>query len=1077
MKMRRSLALNLCLFAVAAARLAVAAAPVLTASPSAVDFQYSAGEPQPAPVNVTVTASDGSTPVLSVSVTPAANTPATLFPVPPVEGDMIPVGFDPNTLNTLLANPGIYTATLTINAAGFASLAVPLTFSVGGTLSILPSPASLTFNVPGTATQTVQLTGNGGTEISFSLATGTSSGGNWLSATYSGAYTPATLTVTANSANLAAGTYQGSITVTPTSGASLGPVLIPVTMQIGTNTLGTGANSLTFAYNVGGTTPPSQTLQLTSTLSKDTFTAQAFSTGNWLLANGVTTVVSGALPASLNITVNPTGLSPGTYLGTISVTDGDGSKDVVTATLIVSGISIVANPTSLTFAAQVGEAAPPAQTVAVNGAANASYTVTVNGSFISVSSMGGPAPAQLTVSVNPTGLAAGSYSGTVVIDLDTHVQSITVALTVSANAVLIPNTGGYVFSYFSGSAPPSPVTLNVGVSSGGAQTFSFAPGMPSWLQISGGSNLTTPAALTVSVFPQTLPTGTYLADIILTPTAAGGVPVVVPVLVLVTGATAVVPNVTSLSFSGTAGGTALNQTVEVSASSATAFTASTSTVDGANWLSVSPTSGTANIGNLPLTVTANPANLAAGNYQGTVTLTTTAGVQSQISVAFTVATSAVPFTVTPSTLAFTYTLGGTLPAAQNLQVSGAQSFSVSEVTGSGGAWLSVTPTSGTGNAVLTASVNPAGLAAGTYSGTISVTPTGAAAQTVAVTLTVAQVSTLAASPNPLAFAYVVPNPNPAAQSLTVTSSGQAVNFTATASSSGWLSVTPASGTTPATLSVSVNPTNLGAGNYTGSIALSGTGGTLQLTVNVTLMVTAPLPSINHIANSASYLTGAIAPGEIVTIFGAALGPVVGVGATIDSKGYIETRLANVQVTFNNYPAPILYASAGQINAIVPYEVAGASNVSVESVFGSARSNSLNVQVVQSAPGIFSANATGQGGGAILDVNYHLVSASNPVSAGSVIQVFATGQGQTSPAGVDGLIEPSSLPLPGLLLAAGATIDGLPANIQYIGAAPGLVAGALQVNIYVPAGVTSGAAPLFLSIGGNSSQTGITVAIQ
>ena len=139
---------------------------------------------------------------------------------------------------------------------------------------------------------------------------------------------------------------------------------------------------------------------------------------------------------------------------------------------------------------------------------------------------------------------------------------------------------------------------------------------------------------------------------------------------------------------------------------------------------------------------------------------------------------------------------------------------------------------------------------------------------------------------------------------------------------------------------------------------------------------------------------------------------------------------------------------------------------------------MTLPVVSSAPGIFSADATGQGPGAILDVNYNLVSASNPVSAGSAIQIFATGQGQTSPGGVDGLIEPLSLPLPAPLLAVGVIIGGVPADILYVGAAPGLVAGALQVNALVPKGVAPGAAPLFVSFGGiSNSQTGITLAIK
>jgi uncharacterized protein (TIGR03437 family) len=242
-------------------------------------------------------------------------------------------------------------------------------------------------------------------------------------------------------------------------------------------------------------------------------------------------------------------------------------------------------------------------------------------------------------------------------------------------------------------------------------------------------------------------------------------------------------------------------------------------------------------------------------------------------------------------------------------------------------------------------------------------------------------------------------------------------------------------------------------------------------------VVTPLPVIGGVVNAASYLPGGISPGELVTIFGTSLGPATGVGATV-SKGFIATSLANVTVTFNGYPGPILYASAGQINAIVPYELAGASNASVQAIFGSTRSNSVTLPVVSSAPGIFSADATGQGPGAILDVNYNLVSASNPVSAGSAIQIFATGQGQTSPGGVDGLIEPLSLPLPAPLLAVGVIIGGVPADILYVGAAPGLVAGALQVNALVPKGVAPGAAPLFVSFGGiSNSQTGITLAIK
>ena len=599
-------------------------------------------------MNVTVTASDGTSPALKVTVTPAAGIAATLFPQPPVIGDVIPVGFDSNTLTQLLSSPGIYTASLTVTAAGFAPLTIPLTFNVGGTLSIFPSPTSLAFNVPsGPTVQTIELLGSSGAAVSFSLVSGTSGGGNWLSTTASASYTPATLTVTINPLNVPGGTYQGSITITPSSGATLP---IPVTLQVGANTLAASPASLAFAYTVGGTTPPLQVLQLSGPLSNDTYVAQATSTGNWLLVNGVTTKISGPLPASLNVTVNPAGLLPGTYPGTITATDADGGTQTVAVTLVVSGISNVANPASLVFVAQAGEPAPAAQTVVVNGFANATYTATVTatGTWLSVSSTGGTAPAQLTVTASPVGLPAGTYSGSVLINLDTHIQDIQVTLIVSASPVLTAYPGGLIFAYFGGSAPPTPVPLNVNVSSGPFQSFTVASGVPAWLKIgSGGSSLATPASLTITLAPQTLPTGTYLADIILTPAGAGGVPVVAPVLLLVSDATAVVPNLTSLTFSAAAGGAPQSKTVEVTASPATTFTASASTTSGGSWLSVSPTSASANAGNKPLTITADATSLGAGTYQGFVTLTTAGGVVTTISVTFTVAGGSGPVTISP----------------------------------------------------------------------------------------------------------------------------------------------------------------------------------------------------------------------------------------------------------------------------------------------------------------------------------------------------------------------------------------------------------------------------------------------
>jgi len=1047
--------------------LVLASAPVaaqtLLATPAGVVFTYNAGQKAPEPVTVAITTSSGSTPSFTASLASTSGTPATLFALTP-NGFTMQVGIEVATLDSLLNSPGTYTATITVTASGFSNLTIPVTLTLGGQLTVQASPAALTFNLPSAQTsQSVSLTGTTVTQVPFTFTIATTTGGDWLSATASATATPATLTVTVSPGSLTPGTYNGTITVN-------GSLNIPVTFELAANTLTASPSSFAFSFTAGGTIPGADVLMLSSSLTPNTFTAQASSTGNWLLVNGVTSVVAGALPANLNVTVNPTGLAAGNYQGSIAVTSGDGSVQNVTVTLVVNGLSSIANPTSLVFVAQAGEASPVAQFVLVNQAPNVTYTATVlsGASWLSVSPSSGSLPAQLTVTVNSTALAAGTYSGTIQVSLNSsHSQTIEVSLTVSANPVLLTNSGTLVFDYFSGNGAPPAVTLNITVSSGSQQAYALAAGLPPWLQASVVSNeFNTPSSLDVAVVPESLSNGLYLADIILTPAAQGGVQIVVPVLLTVSGATPLITSVTSLTFSALAGGSPQSQVFQASASVSTSFIAAANTTSGGDWLSVSPASGTAGMTGTPLTVTANAASLAVGTYQGTITLTTGSGVVTQVAVTFNVGNGAL--SVSPSTLAFAYSQGGALPATQTVQVSSSQSFTASASASSGGTWLSVSPGSGTGNASLTVTANPAGLAAGTYNGNITVTPATGAAQTVTVTLTVT--GTLAVTPNSLAFSYVSGNPSPAPQTVGLSASS-AVAFTVTASSSGWLSVTPLSGTTPATLTVSVNTTDLGAGAYTGTIVVNG-----QITITVSLSVTSPLPFINAVVNAASYLGGGIAPGEIVTVFGTFLGPSIGQGATV-SNGFIGSSLANVQVTFNGYPGPLLYVSATQVNTIVPYELAGASNALVEVIFGKASSNAVLLPVVSSAPGIFSASATGTGPGAILDKNNNLVTASNPVSPGAVVQIFATGQGQTNPPGIDGLIEPLVGPWPSPKLAPGVMIGNLPANTTYVGAAPGLVAGALQINAVIPDGVASGAVPVIVFIGPNGSQAGITVSVQ
>jgi uncharacterized protein (TIGR03437 family) len=132
-------------------------------------------------------------------------------------------------------------------------------------------------------------------------------------------------------------------------------------------------------------------------------------------------------------------------------------------------------------------------------------------------------------------------------------------------------------------------------------------------------------------------------------------------------------------------------------------------------------------------------------------------------------------------------------------------------------------------------------------------------------------------------------------------------------------------------------------------------------------------------------------------------------------------------------------------------------------------------VADSAPALFTADGSGNGPGAILNENGSLNSASNPAARGSVVVLYRTGAGQTDPAGVDGLLVVEALPQP--MLPISVPIDGQAAQVLYASAAPGLVAGIVQVNIRVPAGIRSGAVPVMLHVGDGISQPGVTLSRQ
>jgi uncharacterized protein (TIGR03437 family) len=272
---------------------------------------------------------------------------------------------------------------------------------------------------------------------------------------------------------------------------------------------------------------------------------------------------------------------------------------------------------------------------------------------------------------------------------------------------------------------------------------------------------------------------------------------------------------------------------------------------------------------------------------------------------------------------------------------------------------------------------------------------------------------------------------------------------------------------------------LGSGNYTGAVVVSSPnipGGNQTIAVN--LAVSGPTaPAITSVVNGASFLSGPVSPGELISIFGSNLGPTTGILFTPDN-GHIDTTLGDTVLTFNNVSAPLIYVSATQINAIVPYSVASFTVVQVTVTHGGVLSGSTMLAVTDTAPGIFSANQTGNGQGAILNSNLSANRESNPAPKGSVVSIYATGEGLLTPQPATGTISGPSLPLPKPLANVSVTIGGQPATISYAGEAPSLVSGVIQVNATVPNNISPGDQLVTLTIGNNTNrQQAITVAVQ
>ena len=274
-----------------------------------------------------------------------------------------------------------------------------------------------------------------------------------------------------------------------------------------------------------------------------------------------------------------------------------------------------------------------------------------------------------------------------------------------------------------------------------------------------------------------------------------------------------------------------------------------------------------------------------------------------------------------------------------------------------------------------------------------------------------------------------------------------------------------------------NPVGLALDNL-GDVWVADAGNNRVRMLSATQTVVTPPQLINvTLASSASLLPGPLAPGEIFSIFsgvGQSMGPDTAVTGAFDASGTLATMLGTVQVLFNSTPAPLYYVQSNQINAQVPYEMAGLVAAQLQIAYQGAVVAQMQVSLADASPALFTLS-NGTGNAVVVNQDGSINSDQNPAPRGSIVVLYATGGGQTLPAGVTG--QAAVAPYPEPLLPVSLTMADIPASILFAGEAPGFV-GLLQINAQVPSGfVPTGDLPLVLSVGPYQSPSGVTIAVE
>ena len=461
----------------------------------------------------------------------------------------------------------------------------------------------------------------------------------------------------------------------------------------------------------------------------------------------------------------------------------------------------------------------------------------------------------------------------------------------------------------------------------------------------------------------------------------------------------------------------------------------------------------------------------------------------------------------PQTIIVIAQMGTAVPDSVNLYVApnGSQDSAAfttnsllagSVTTESGGSWLSVAM-EGNGSFLFSKpyrifAKHLPGMAEGTYGGTYSTSNSAFAADNkqVAVTMQVTSqpiVNVQVDDPSAL-------NPRGAQGGPKIVTAFKIANrglgsltingiAASTSSGSNWLSASQAGGV----VIVTSDPGALSPGVYQGSIAITSNGvnGTQTVPVSFEILAqSAPYAKYRGVVNNATYEAGdTLAAGTIAAVFGEQF--ILGdpVSATSLPLG---TTLGGVRVLVNDQPAPVFYASYGQVNFLIPYDVATTGDAVVKVERAGQIGNGVTVPVAARAPRLLRLGI-GDYGIVVNNTDNSLaipatpgIPNSRPARSGETLTIYAIGLGQTTPAVQNGAASPSS-PLATVpdvtVVFGGQTFDrGTPVVPLFAGLTPGFV-GLYQINVTIPIGVGGDSnMPLYLNVGGLATNR-VTIAVR